>query len=188
MDCDTGAALGTLAAVENYPAQQGLHRAGGTGVPDSRHSGGVHAGIGARPDGGQVWEVQSIRTPAAYGGQKNLDWQAAVLRIGWEHMVMEIDILTLFPESVDAMLNVSILGRAQERGHIAIRTHQIRQYTTNKQMQVDDYPYGGGPGGRHAGGPPLPLLGARHRRPTAPGAPSSCPPAAVPSTRRWPRS
>ena len=59
---------------------------------------------------------------------------------------MNIDILTLFPESVDAMLNVSILGRAQERGCIAIRTHQIRAYTTNKQMQVDDYPYGGGRG------------------------------------------
>ena len=41
-------------------------------------------------------------------------------------MDMQIDILTLFPESVDAMLNVSILGRAQERGYIAVRTHQIR--------------------------------------------------------------
>ena len=59
---------------------------------------------------------------------------------------MRIDILTLFPDSVDAMLNVSILGRAQERGHIAIQSHQIRQFTTNKQMQVDDYPYGGGRG------------------------------------------
>ena len=59
---------------------------------------------------------------------------------------MKIDIMTLFPDSVDAMLNVSILGRAQERGYIAIRTHQIREYTTNKQMQVDDYPYGGGRG------------------------------------------
>ena len=59
---------------------------------------------------------------------------------------MNIDILTLFPDSVDAMLNVSILGRAKERGYIAIRTHQIREYTTNKQMQVDDYPYGGGRG------------------------------------------
>ena len=59
---------------------------------------------------------------------------------------MNIDIMTLFPDSVDAMLNVSILGRAQERGYIAIRTHQIREYTTNKQMQVDDYPYGGGRG------------------------------------------
>jgi len=59
---------------------------------------------------------------------------------------MRIDILTLFPESMDAILNVSILGRAQERGHIAIQSHQIREYTTNKQMQVDDYPYGGGRG------------------------------------------
>lgn len=59
---------------------------------------------------------------------------------------MRIDILTLFPESVDAMLNISILGRAQERGHIAIQSHQIREFTTNKQMQVDDYPYGGGRG------------------------------------------
>ena len=59
---------------------------------------------------------------------------------------MRIDILTLFPASIDAMMNVSILGRAQERGCITIKTHQIREYTTNKQMQVDDYPYGGGRG------------------------------------------
>ena len=75
-------------------------------------------------------------------------------------MEMQIDILTLFPESVDAMMNVSILGRAQERGYIAIRTHQIRTYTTNKQMQVDDVPLRRGPGCCHAGGPPVPLLGA----------------------------
>ena len=59
---------------------------------------------------------------------------------------MRIDIMTLFPDSVDAMLNVSILGRAQQRGYISIQSHQIRQYTTNRQMQVDDYPYGGGYG------------------------------------------
>ena len=59
---------------------------------------------------------------------------------------MNIDIMTLFPESVDAMMHVSILGRARERGYIDIRSHQIRAFTTNKQMQVDDYPYGGGRG------------------------------------------
>ena len=47
---------------------------------------------------------------------------------------MRFDIMTLFPDSVDAMLNVSILGRAQERGYITIQSHQIRDYTTNKQM------------------------------------------------------
>ena len=59
---------------------------------------------------------------------------------------MNIDILTLFPDAVTAYTGVSILGRAQERGYIAIRAHQIRAFTTNKQMQVDDYPYGGGRG------------------------------------------
>lgn len=59
---------------------------------------------------------------------------------------MQIDIMTLFPQAVDAMMHESILKRAAERGYIAIRSHQIREYTTNKQMQVDDYPYGGGRG------------------------------------------
>lgn len=59
---------------------------------------------------------------------------------------MRIDIMTLFPDTVGDVLCESILGRAQERGYIRIETHQIRDYTTNKQKQVDDYPYGGGRG------------------------------------------
>jgi len=59
---------------------------------------------------------------------------------------MRIDIMTLFPDAIDAMMSQSIIGRAQAKGYVAIRTHQIRDYTTNKQMQVDDYPYGGGRG------------------------------------------
>ena len=59
---------------------------------------------------------------------------------------MRIDILTLFPESLIDVLSDSILGRAQERGIIQIRAHQIRDYTASKQCQVDDYPYGGGRG------------------------------------------
>jgi tRNA (guanine37-N1)-methyltransferase len=57
-----------------------------------------------------------------------------------------IDIMTLFPETVGDMMNESILGRAQERDFIRIEAHQIRDYTLNKQKQVDDYPYGGGRG------------------------------------------
>ena len=60
--------------------------------------------------------------------------------------LMRIDILTLFPDVVGDMLCESILGRGQERGFIRIECHQIRDYTTNKQKQVDDYPYGGGRG------------------------------------------
>ncbi len=59
---------------------------------------------------------------------------------------MRIDIMTLFPDTVGDMMNESILGRAQERGFIRIRAHQIRDFTVNKQKQVDDYPYGGGRG------------------------------------------
>ena len=59
---------------------------------------------------------------------------------------MRIDILTLFPDAVEALLRASIIGRAAGRGHVAIHTHQIRDFTENKQKQVDDYPYGGGPG------------------------------------------
>lgn len=57
-----------------------------------------------------------------------------------------IDIMTLFPDTVGDVLSESILGRAQERDYIRILTHQIRDYTLNKQKQVDDYPYGGGQG------------------------------------------
>ena len=59
---------------------------------------------------------------------------------------MRIDIMTLFPDTVGDILSESILGRGQERGFIRIECHQIRDYTTNKQNQVDDYPYGGGRG------------------------------------------
>ncbi|MDR0326286.1 MAG: tRNA (guanosine(37)-N1)-methyltransferase TrmD [Oscillospiraceae bacterium] len=58
----------------------------------------------------------------------------------------QIDILTLFPESIGRLMGESIIGRAQKKGAIAIRTHQIRDFTLNKQKQVDDYPYGGGHG------------------------------------------
>ena len=57
---------------------------------------------------------------------------------------MRFDILTLFPNAVDAMMQSSILGRAQKKGLLEIHAHQIRDYTTNRQNQVDDYPYGGG--------------------------------------------
>ncbi|MDR0446494.1 MAG: tRNA (guanosine(37)-N1)-methyltransferase TrmD [Oscillospiraceae bacterium] len=57
-----------------------------------------------------------------------------------------IDIMTLFPDSVEAVLGDSIIGRARERGIINFRAWQPRDYTTNKQKQTDDYPYGGGRG------------------------------------------
>lgn len=59
---------------------------------------------------------------------------------------MRFDILTLFPDACEAVLGESIIGRARQKGILDIRCHQIRDYTDNKQKQVDDYPYGGGMG------------------------------------------
>lgn len=59
---------------------------------------------------------------------------------------MKISIATLFPEICDAYAGASVIGRAAKKGCIEITSHQIRDYTTNKQNQVDDYPYGGGHG------------------------------------------
>lgn len=52
--------------------------------------------------------------------------------------------MTLFPDSMRAVLGESIIGRAAKKGAVEINCVQIRDYTENKQMQVDDYPYGGG--------------------------------------------
>ena len=57
---------------------------------------------------------------------------------------MRIDILTLFPDTVSAVLHESIIGRAAKKGAVEINCVQIRDYTENRQNQVDDYPYGGG--------------------------------------------
>lgn len=55
-------------------------------------------------------------------------------------------ILTLFPDMVRDGLNTSIIGRAIESGCLDIHAVNIRDYSTNKHMKVDDYPYGGGAG------------------------------------------
>ena len=52
--------------------------------------------------------------------------------------------MTLFPGSMSSVLGESIIGRAAKKGAVEINCVQIRDYTENKQMQVDDYPYGGG--------------------------------------------
>ena len=58
---------------------------------------------------------------------------------------MRIDILTLFPEMFSAMQE-SIIGRAQKSGKIEINVVNIRDYTTDKHLKCDDYPFGGGAG------------------------------------------
>lgn len=59
---------------------------------------------------------------------------------------MVIDILTLFPEMFEGPFSLSILKRAQAKGHVVINLHNIRDWSVNKHKTVDDYPYGGGAG------------------------------------------
>jgi tRNA (guanine37-N1)-methyltransferase len=59
---------------------------------------------------------------------------------------MQIDVITLFPEVVTVPLNASIMGRAQEKGALELRVHDLREHGRGKYRQVDDMPYGGGPG------------------------------------------
>lgn len=59
---------------------------------------------------------------------------------------MRIDIVTLFPEMFEGVLRKSILGRAQEAGHLEITTHNLRDWAEDKRGTVDDKPFGGGAG------------------------------------------
>ena len=58
---------------------------------------------------------------------------------------MRIDAVTIFPEYFDA-LNLSLLGKAQEKNLIQFQAHNLRDWTFDKHKTVDDSPYGGGAG------------------------------------------
>lgn len=57
---------------------------------------------------------------------------------------MRFDILTLFPEMLEAILSESIIGRAEKNKILEIKCTNIRDFANNKHNSVDDYPYGGG--------------------------------------------
>lgn len=56
------------------------------------------------------------------------------------------DVLTIFPAMISGYTSESILGRAQEKKLIEVRSHDLRDWTEDKHRRVDDTPYGGGPG------------------------------------------
>ena len=56
---------------------------------------------------------------------------------------MRIDIITIFPGFFKPFFEYSILKRAQEKKHVEIHVHNLREYSKNKQKSVDDYPFGG---------------------------------------------
>ena len=59
---------------------------------------------------------------------------------------MKCDVLTLFPGTLSAYLNESILKRAREKGLLDVELCNFREFTSDAHKTVDDYPYGGGAG------------------------------------------
>jgi tRNA (guanine37-N1)-methyltransferase len=59
---------------------------------------------------------------------------------------MDFYVLTLFPEMIEQGMGTSMTGRALERGLLELHTVNIRDFSENKHLKVDDYPYGGGAG------------------------------------------
>ncbi len=58
---------------------------------------------------------------------------------------MKIDVCTLFPQMFDSM-NISLMGKAQEKGLFQLNCHDIREYSLDKHHKCDDTPFGGGAG------------------------------------------
>ena len=61
-------------------------------------------------------------------------------------MLEQIDVITIFPDLVEAFLSQSLVGSARERGLLALRAHDLRDHAHDRRRTVDDSPYGGGPG------------------------------------------
>jgi tRNA (guanine37-N1)-methyltransferase len=89
--------------------------------------------------------------------------------------MLQVNVVTIFPEYFSGPLSLSILGRAREAGAVAYRVLDLRDFTHDRHRTVDDYPYGGGAGMVMKPGPffeavesigapaPIVLLSARGR-------------------------
>jgi len=60
--------------------------------------------------------------------------------------MLRIDIISAVPALLESPLSHSIVGRARENGYVEIHIHDLRDYTEDKHLKIDDYPYGGGAG------------------------------------------
>ena len=59
---------------------------------------------------------------------------------------MRIDVITLFPESLEGLAGLGVTGRAIREGRVVLKTWNPRDFATDRHRTVDDRPYGGGPG------------------------------------------
>lgn len=59
---------------------------------------------------------------------------------------MRFDVITIFPDVFEPVLRRGVIGRAMQRGLVSLHTHDLRDYAADRHRQVDDAPFGGGPG------------------------------------------
>lgn len=59
---------------------------------------------------------------------------------------MRVDLVTIFPRMVEALLAEGVLARAVKGGRVTVAVHDLRDFTTDRHRVVDDVPFGGGPG------------------------------------------
>jgi tRNA (guanine37-N1)-methyltransferase len=60
--------------------------------------------------------------------------------------VIRFDVVTIFPGMFGCVFEQGVVGRGVERGLLELHTHDLREFTHDKHRQVDDVPFGGGPG------------------------------------------
>ena len=61
-------------------------------------------------------------------------------------MTLRFDVVSLFPEVFEPVFKAGVVGRAIGRGLVELHAHDLREHTHDRHRQVDDVPYGGGPG------------------------------------------
>ena len=61
-------------------------------------------------------------------------------------MTLRFDVVSLFPEVFEPVFTAGVVGRAIGRGLVELHAHDLREHTHDRHRQVDDVPYGGGPG------------------------------------------
>jgi tRNA (guanine37-N1)-methyltransferase len=59
---------------------------------------------------------------------------------------MRFDVVTIFPDMFASVFRQGVIGRGIERGVLQLNAHDLRDYTHDRHRQVDDMPFGGGPG------------------------------------------
>jgi tRNA (guanine37-N1)-methyltransferase len=98
-------------------------------------------------------------------------------------VALKIDIITIFPEMVDAALGPGVVGRARQAGVLDIVVHNLRDFTTDRHRVVDDVAFGGGPGMVLKPEPMFAAVDAIRERRGTPGAVLLMSPAGKPFTQ-----